>query len=151
MDAPKGYNCLTCHKRHDFSMYIRSHPREVLQHTCDLCGAVTGLTCDLGDGERTPYQVKPGEVPERQSQFGLTVEERAQLELALSEPQVTEWFEDGVPPCDGYWHIRFANGTEADRNWYWQAATYSYHFDKESAAAITPLGIAWRGLDRDPA
>lgn len=35
---PKGFNCETCGKWHDFSMYVYAHTTVTLKHKCD-CGA----------------------------------------------------------------------------------------------------------------
>lgn len=35
----QGFNCETCGKWHQFSMYVFAHSRDVLKHKCDNCGA----------------------------------------------------------------------------------------------------------------
>ena len=64
----------------------------------------------------------------------------------LAKPAVTDWI-TGEPAHIGYYHIRFPNGTEADRNWYWDGATFRY--DKDSPVSLASNCIqAFRGLTR---
>ena len=42
-ETPKGHNCETCGVFHDWPGYVYAHTREVITHTCDVCGAKTKI------------------------------------------------------------------------------------------------------------
>ena len=114
---PTSYNCTCCGARHDFSMYVMAHRFEHLTHRCD-CGALH----DIYDGEATLHD--------------------------MSAPRVTPWITPDVEPAtQGFYHIRFPNGTEADRNWYWNGIHFLYDKDSPVSLGLCSIG-AYRGLDR---
>ena len=39
----KGFNCETCNQRHEYPFYVYAHTLDVLNHTCDKCGAVHSI------------------------------------------------------------------------------------------------------------
>jgi transcription elongation factor Elf1 len=45
MELSKGFNCSWCGKYHEFALYVFSHWRDLLVHTCDACGAVHKIVC----------------------------------------------------------------------------------------------------------
>jgi hypothetical protein len=111
-----------------------------LSHRCDLCGAVHTVL----NGVAT--MTLPGHVPRKTTQFELDI--AAGIE-PHDEPAVTAWIHDYPPIREGYYHIRFPNGTEADRNWYWNNQTGCFMYDKNGSVSLSFISIgAWRGLDR---
>jgi hypothetical protein len=112
-----GYNCTLCARFHPFSVYVLAHRFEHFTHRCE-CGAQH----DIYDGE-------------------------ASLIDRLAKPAVTDWITDTPPALEGYYHIRFPNGTEADRNWYWNGSAFAY--DKGSPVVLQFGSIGgYRGLTR---
>jgi hypothetical protein len=143
MSISTGYNCTSCGKFHEYSAYLVAHRMERIQHTCDLCGAIHTLY----DGYA--YRWKPGHVPAATTREELAVAAGVQLPL-LTEPALTDWINEHPPEREGYYHIRFPNGTEADRNWYWSRRTFTFLYDKDSPVSLAFGSIgAWRGLDRE--
>lgn len=140
MSNSTGYNCTCCGKQHAYSLYVLAHSLERIQHRCDLCGAVHMIY----DG--SAYLWSPGHVPKGTSTRDLATAAGVQLPL-IPEPQLTDWISDAPPTLDGYYHVRFPNGTEADRNWYWQRGVFCYDKDSPVCIAFGSIG-AWRGLDR---
>jgi hypothetical protein len=117
MSTSPGYNCTLCARFHPYTPYVMAHPNERLTHRC-MCGA----THDLINGH-------------------------ARLVDRMAKPSVTEWITDDPPVREGYYHIRFPNGTESDRNWHWNGLAFGY--DKNSPHILGFTSIAgWRGLDR---
>lgn len=143
MSNSAGYNCTTCNKWHAYSMYVMAHFHERLQHSCDLCGAVHMITGGVA------FKWAPGHLPAGVTRAELDVAAGVQLPL-IEEPQLTDWVADVPPQRDGFYHIRFPNGTEADRNWHWYGAASVFQYDKGSPIVISFGSIgAWRGLDRE--
>jgi hypothetical protein len=135
-----GYNCTTCGKRHTFSDYMLARQHVPLAHRCDLCGAAHNLL----NGVAT--LTLPGHVPARTTQFELDI---AAAPIVEEVPQVTGWFEGTPPQREGYYHIRFPNGTEADRNWWFDPVCNEFLYDKTSTVGLSFGAIgAWRGLDK---
>jgi hypothetical protein len=119
MSSSTGYNCVCCGARHTFTLYVLAHRFEHLTHRCD-CGALH----DIYDGEATLQE--------------------------MTEPRVTVWIPSsaGAPERHGFYHVRFPNGTEADRNWYWNGIAFLYDKDSPVSLGLSSIG-AYRGLDRE--
>lgn len=112
-----GFHCTVCGKYHAFTPYVAAHRFEHLVHRCE-CGARHGIYD--GDVDLIP----------------------------TTEAAPTEWFPPTVEPVHvGFLHIKFPNGTEADRNWYWDGATFRYDKDSPISIALNAIG-GWRGLNR---
>lgn len=142
MSNSTGYNCTTCGKWHAFTPYMISHQSERVQHRCDLCGAVHMLH------EGAAYKWHPGHLPTHLADQREQNLKAIQLPL-LTHPEITAWITDEPPMRDGWYHIRFPNGTEADRNWYWQGSMQRFAYDEHSPITLGFSSIGgWRGLDR---
>ena len=117
-----GYNCTVCGMRHAYTVYVLAHPHERMLHRCK-CGAAHELFEGRASFSDPMARRKDG-------------------------AHLTEWFGPDTPPSlHGYFHLLFPNGTESNRNWWWDGAVFRY--DKESPACIALNCIrGWRGLDR---
>lgn len=137
-----GFNCQTCGKRHDFSMYVIAHASDLLRHRCDLCAAVHDILPRVeGLPERQVVLAIPGFIPKKTTSFELS------QAAAEHEPTVTDWITSGPPERDGFYHIRFPNGTESDRNWFWRDSRFWYAVDSPVSIGFESVG-GFRGLDR---
>jgi hypothetical protein len=113
-----------------------------LSHNCTLCGAVHSIL----NGHAT--LTLPGHVPPKTTRFELEDAAR-QYVIPGMEPQLTDWIDDGAPLREGFYHFRFPNGTEADRNWWFDPPSGTWWYDKTGTVRISHNAIgAWRGLDK---
>lgn len=144
MSTSTGYNCKSCGKWHAYTPYMIAHQGERVQHRCDLCGAVHMMF------EGAAYLWSPGHTPRHlPDQREQLVAAAAQVPLFV-EPALTDWITDEPPQRDGFYHIRFPNGTESDRNWYWNSRGQRFAYDTDSPITLGFSSIgAWRGLDRE--
>lgn len=144
-----GFNCNTCHKFHEDSMYIKTHREEKLKHVCDLCGAVHGLwrghavlltagevtSTRRTDNEGEPLVVEPEPVMQKP---------------ALFPPAETALIPNTMPPVRyGWYGIEFPNGTRPAANWYWDGRFFLPSLDAVSGVSLASIK-GWFGLDRDP-
>lgn len=143
MSTSTGYNCKSCGKLHEYTPYMISHQAERIQHRCDLCGAVHVLL----DG--AAYLWAPGHVPRHTPDQRVQNLQAIQLPL-LTHPEATGWITEGPPTREGWYHIRFPNGTEADKNWWWSCVSERFAYDETSPITLGFESIGgWRGLDRE--
>lgn len=67
--------------------------------------------------------------------------------IPTTEAAPTAWIVDREPVHVGFYHIRFPNGTEADRNWWWDGMVFRYDKDHPAGIAFNATG-GYRGLNR---
>jgi hypothetical protein len=122
-------------------MYVHTHRHTPLAHRCDLCGAVHNIL------NLVATLTVPGLVPKKTTQFELDI--AAGTLAPHDEPQLTGWISDLPPQREGFFHIKFPNDTEADRNWWWNNDTGRFEYYKGSPVTLAFVSIgAWRGLDK---
>lgn len=56
-NAPSGYDCQCCKKRHEFPAYVFAHWNEILTNVCDACGATHEILRGKADMTKLPPEL----------------------------------------------------------------------------------------------